>query len=245
MGLRSAVRRAMAAARESFSCTGNFNHRGYVGHRGRQDFTTEDTRTQSERSCLRNRVRLPLPFVVEIDHLADVVLDVCRTLQDHVEASVCGSCRRPSILPTSLRAIARGWFRRTIATASSKRFRASSFDGGFGIVEFARAVADVAGLRDLRADVVVQVAGQVQDEVAEAVAEGEGLLPELGVGERRGEFVDAGGVGGVATEENGCKWSFEFGILSPIRGLRCSVIRPLASRCRAAPGGQPRAAVPT
>jgi hypothetical protein len=74
-----------------------------------------------------------------------------------------------------------------------------------GVVELARAVADVSGLGDLCADVVVQVAGQVQDEMSEAVAEGKRLLPELSTGERRGEFVDASGVGGVAGGEHGGK----------------------------------------
>ena len=82
-------------------------------------------------------------------------------------------------------------------------FQRFFFRRRIGIVEFARAVAHVSGLRDLRADVVIQVAGEVQDEVAEAVSVRERLLPELIVGERSGEFADAGGVRGVAIGENG------------------------------------------
>jgi len=59
------------------------------------------------------------------------------------------------------------------------------------VVELPRAVADVASLRDLRADVVIQVSREVQDQVAETVSEGERPLPELGFGQRRGEFVDS------------------------------------------------------
>ena len=55
---------------------------------------------------------------------------------------------------------------------------ASSFVGRFCFREFAGAIADVAGLGDLRADVVVQVAGEMQDEMADAVAVGEWIFPE-------------------------------------------------------------------
>ena len=41
-----------------------------------------------------------------------------------------------------------------------------------------------AGLGDLRADVIVQIAGEMQDEVADAVSVGEWIFPELFFGER-------------------------------------------------------------
>src|SRR4030081_2080644 len=47
------------------------------------------------------------------------------------------------------------------------------------IVEFARAVANVAGLCDLRADVVFQIACEMQHQVAEAISEGKGLCQNL------------------------------------------------------------------
>src|ERR1700716_295441 len=59
------------------------------------------------------------------------------------------------------------------------------------IVEFAWTVTDVAGLRNLRADVVIQVAREVQNQVAEAVSVREGLLPELGSGKRRRQFANS------------------------------------------------------
>ena len=67
-----------------------------------------------------------------------------------------------------------------------------------GIGEFAGAVADVSGVRDLGADVIVQVAGQVQDQVTETVAVRKGLGPELFFNQRRSEFAHARQVGEVA-----------------------------------------------
>ena len=89
----------------------------------------------------------------------------------------------------------------TIAIARSQR---STFflRGRIGVVEFTRAVADVTGFRDLRADVIVQVAGEVQDQVPEGVSEGKRFLPELGVGERRSQFTDSGGILSVAVGED-------------------------------------------
>src|SRR5437899_11380172 len=58
-----------------------------------------------------------------------------------------------------------------------------------GIGKFASAVSYVAGVHDLRADVVVQVAGQVQDQVTETVAVGKGVGPELLFGERSDKFA--------------------------------------------------------
>jgi hypothetical protein len=74
----------------------------------------------------------------------------------------------------------------TMAMASSKRLKSLIFRRRIRVIEFARTVADVAGVGDLRADVVIQIAGEVKDQVTEAVALRVGLLPELFVGERGG-----------------------------------------------------------
>src|ERR1700693_1282432 len=71
-----------------------------------------------------------------------------------------------------------------------------------GVVEFARAVAHVAGLGDLRANVVVQISSEMQNQVSEAVAERKGLLPELVMGQGRGQLANSGGVRGVAIGED-------------------------------------------
>ena len=63
--------------------------------------------------------------------------------------------------------------------------------GRFG--EFLGAISDVAGLGDIGADVVVEIAGQVEDEVSDAVAEGEGVRPEFVVGQECGLVVQGGG----------------------------------------------------
>jgi len=47
------------------------------------------------------------------------------------------------------------------------------------LVEFAVAVTHIAGTGDLRADVVIQIAGEMQEQVADAIAVRIGLLPEL------------------------------------------------------------------
>ena len=70
------------------------------------------------------------------------------------------------------------------------------------VVEFARAVAHVACPGDLRADVVVQVAGQVQNQVAETIAKEERVLPELGFGQRRGQLAYPGCVRSIAVGES-------------------------------------------
>src|ERR1700683_5346088 len=70
------------------------------------------------------------------------------------------------------------------------------------IGEFPRTVTDVAAPRNLRADVVVQIAGQMQNEVAEAVSVGEGVFPKLPVRQGCSQFVDSGSVRGVALGEN-------------------------------------------
>src|ERR1700733_1202016 len=125
----------------------------------------------------------------------------------------------------------------TIATASSNRWRASSFDGGFESLKFARAIADVAGVRDLRADVIVQIAGEMQDKKAEAVSVGIRLLPELFVAERGRQFADAGGVGGVASVRTEARVEWRSGIFAPSNEKQNA-----AGLC---PAGQPGAAVPT
>ncbi len=146
-------------------------------------------------SLLRGGVALQ--FVGEVDHLSNVMLDVGGALQEDGEAGVeVGAVGGVGAGPI---------FRGLIFYAGEdhgdglvEETQGLVFGGRIGIIEFARAVANVAGLRDLRADVVVQVSGEVQHEMAEAVAGGVGLAPELGVGERGSEFADAGGVGGVA-----------------------------------------------
>src|SRR6476646_9290391 len=60
-----------------------------------------------------------------------------------------------------------------------------------GIDELAVARANVAGLRHPRADVIAEVSGEMQHQVAKAVAVRVRLHPELLVGERRGELVHA------------------------------------------------------
>jgi len=45
-------------------------------------------------------------------------------------------------------------------------------------------------LRYLSADVVVQVAGEMENKMAKTVSEWEGLSPELFVGERSGQVTD-------------------------------------------------------
>ena len=104
-------------------------------------------------------------------------------------------------------------------------------------MKFARAIADVAGVRDLRADVIVQIAGEMQDKMAEAVSVGIRLLPELFVAERGRQFADAGGVGGVASVRTEARVEWRSGIFAPSNEKQNA-----AGLC---PAGQPGAAVPT
>ncbi len=59
------------------------------------------------------------------------------------------------------------------------RTTSARFFGLAAIGEFLVAVADVSCARDLRTDVIVQVACEVQEQVADAVSVGVGLGPEL------------------------------------------------------------------
>ena len=77
--------------------------------------------------------------------------------------------------------------------ASSKRRKASAFFRRRAIGEFALAVAHIAGARDLRAKVVVQIAGQMQRQMAEAVAVRIRLAPELLLAQRFRQRLHAGG----------------------------------------------------
>ncbi len=81
--------------------------------------------------------------------------------------------------------------------------------------EFAWAVADVARAPNLCTDVVIQVAGKVQNEVSETVPEEEGLFPELSIGKGRGELTDPGGVRGIAIDENRGQRRVQVGHIMP------------------------------
>jgi len=178
-GTFSALSRIIAEVRVCFSCTRPCHHRG----------------------ALRRCSGLPLPFVIEIDHLANVVLNVSAANHHYVEASFgigagAGVFCRPifSRLPAdSFENHIHGVVKPLESLVFRRRIR---------IVEFARAIADVAGPRDLCADVVVQIARQMQNQVAEAVAKRKRLLSELGVGKRPSKLTDSGGVGRVALCES-------------------------------------------
>jgi hypothetical protein len=153
---------------------------------------------------LTSGLRLPLEFVFEIDHLANVVLHVSSALQNHFKAipgigTDAGIFCRPTVGRLRF-----DCFQRYVYGVI-EAFESFVFRGGIGIIELAGTITDVTGLRDLRADVVVQIAGEMKDEVAEAVAIGKWFLPELGWSDRRSEFANARGVPGVAVSKRGGK----------------------------------------
>jgi len=78
----------------------------------------------------------------------------------------------------------------TIATASWNWLSSTSTGGWAWIGELLLALTLVAAAGDHGPDVVVQVTGQVQNQVADAVAEGEGFGPERPGGHRMNEVVD-------------------------------------------------------
>ena len=131
-----------------------------------------------------------VPFVTKINHLADVVLHVGGALHDHVkpiervgaDAGIVGGPVLGRLRVDGSDDDRDGVVEVVESLIFRRRIR---------VVELARAIADIAGLRDLRADVVIQIACEVKDQVAEAVSVREGLLPELGFGKRRRQFVDS------------------------------------------------------
>ena len=72
------------------------------------------------------------------------------------------------------------------------------------IVEFAVAIAQVAGASDLRGDVVIQIAGEMQEQVADAIAVGIRLEPKLVGRERINPLVHASANFFVVSGERGC-----------------------------------------
>jgi len=95
-----------------------------------------------------------------------------------------------------------------------------AFDGGDdhgdGFIEFAKdgglrrpvrfgefevAVADIAGFGDTCADVIAEIAGEMENQVAHAVAVDVGIAPELILGERINPLVKFGGAHAVFARE--------------------------------------------
>ena len=118
-------------------------------------------------------------FLHEIDDLAGVMVGVGGHAHEASEARVGARLARIGI---------RG---HPIAGSLLANGRDDHGDGGVEIgqhfflgvlgrvAEFERAVADVAGVRDMRADVVVQVAGEMQQQMADAIAVGIRFGPKL------------------------------------------------------------------
>ena len=169
----------MADTRAGFSCTKPFHHRGHRGHRVKPESQgSGGDRGSGAVSLAGLRGRLSIPLITKIDHLSDVVLHMGSALYDHVQAIACIGADAGIISgPVLSRLRVYGsddYGNRFIEALESFVFRRR-----IRIVEFARSVANVASVRDLRADVVIQIAREMEHKVAEAVSEGEGLLPEL------------------------------------------------------------------
>ena len=59
-----------------------------------------------------------------------------------------------------------------------------------GLAELQVAVANVAGIGNARAEVITEIAGQVEHEVADTVAVGKGIAPKLALRQRVGPLVE-------------------------------------------------------
>jgi hypothetical protein len=122
--------------------------------------------------------------------LADVVVDVGGAIENHGEAVLGGG---------TLRGVVGGpFFRGLLADGVDDQGNGAIegaedilLGGASGFCEFA--VADVTAGGDLSADVIVQIPGQVQDEMSDVVAVGIGISPELFLGQRIDPFVELGG----------------------------------------------------
>lgn len=64
------------------------------------------------------------------------------------------------------------------------------FAGTRRLGEFEVSVSDISRSRDLRADVIVEISGEMEHQMSEAVAERKRLAPELFIAQRIGEFAD-------------------------------------------------------
>jgi hypothetical protein len=178
-GTWASVRRVMASIMAGFSCTKPFHHRGHRGHRVKPESQgSGGDRGSGAVSLSGLRGRLSIPLITKIDHLSDVVLHMGRALHDNIETierigGNAGIISGPVL--RQLRVDGSDDHGDGIGEAPKSLI----FRWRIRIVEFARSVANVASVRDLRADVVIQIAREMEHKVAEAVSEGEGLLPEL------------------------------------------------------------------
>lgn len=126
---------------------------------------------------------------MQVNHLPDVVKYMRHTAQENIEAIANarianGGVRLAPIL-SRLR-VKRADDHRYGFVEALQRF---GFCGRMRVVEFAVAVAHIACPRDLRADVVIQIARQVQHQMAVAVAVIVWLRPKLFLGQCLGPLM--------------------------------------------------------
>src|SRR5882724_8587068 len=135
---------------------------------------------------------LSLELESQVDHLPDVVIQMRRALQNHVEP--VGRIR--TYRSVWLRPV----FRRLTANCPQhdvnriiELLQCFCLGRACGLGKFPRAVPDVSRLRDLRSDVIVQIACEMQDQVAKTVSEWERLSPELFIAERPRQLANPAG----------------------------------------------------
>src|SRR5262245_25020508 len=122
---------------------------------------------------------------LQIGHLSDVMMQVSGAAQKDVKSvsRIIFSQRRVRPRPVFFRLLANG------ATHIGDSFVKALHDFRFGrtisLGELSVAIPHITGACDLRADVILQITGQVKDEMSETVSKRERLLPELLVAERR------------------------------------------------------------
>src|SRR5581483_4683140 len=152
-----------------------------------------------------------------------MVLHVSRALNNHIETIArIGSYRRIGLNPVLRRL--RADCLDDHSDGSIQSLQSVLFGWWIWIVKFARPVSDVSGIRDLCPDVVIQIAGQVQNEVTETVSERKWLAPELSVGERRGEFANSCEIGSVTVSQNSDNCATRFRHVLPLRGPGAHVV---------------------
>jgi hypothetical protein len=131
---------------------------------------------------------LPNQFARQVQDLADVVVGVGGAVENDGETIFAGDAgarvgRAPIVGGLFANRCLHHFYR---VIKIRKRFQ---FGRWFCFRKFARAIALVACLRDLRTDVIVEIAGEMQNQMTDAVAVREWIFPELFFCERRDSRV--------------------------------------------------------
>jgi hypothetical protein len=135
------------------------------------------------------RTRLARQFPAQVDDLTDVMIGVSRAVQDNRKPVLCcDAFRRISLVPILGGLLANGFGDHVDGAIEILQYLL--FAGTRSLGKLAVAIAHISGSGNLCTDVVVEIAGQVQNQMPDVVAVRKWILPELLVRKRLDPFVE-------------------------------------------------------